>query len=125
MKRKCRMNVKNDLELEKEVASIVNIIEDKKGQDIKVYDMRGKSPFFDYSILCTGSSSRNIEAIASDIKKSLTTIRNVEGLEECNWVLIDAGDIIVSVFSKDAREYYQLDAFYSGVSGNQTEEEID
>jgi iojap-like protein len=125
MKRKCRMNVKNDLELEKEIASIVNIIEDKKGQDVKVYDMRGKSPFFDYSILCTGSSSRNIEAIASDIKKSLTTIRNVEGLEECNWVLIDAGDIIVSVFSKDAREYYQLDAFYSGVSGNQTEEEID
>lgn len=123
MKRKCRMNVKNDLELEKEVASIVNIIEDKKGQDIKVYDMRGRSPFFDYSILCTGSSSRNIEAIASDIKKSLTNIRNVEGLEECNWVLIDGGDIIVSVFSKDAREYYQLDAFYSGVNGNQTEEE--
>lgn len=125
MKRKCRMNVKNDLELEKEVASIVNIIEDKKGQDIKVYDMRGRSPFFDYSILCTGSSSRNIEAIASDIKKSLTNIRNVEGLEECNWVLIDGGDIIVSVFSKDAREYYQLDAFYSEVNGNQTEEEID
>lgn len=125
MKRKCRMNVKNDLELEKEVASIVNIIEDKKGQDIKVYDMRGRSPFFDYSILCTGSSSRNIEAISSDIKKSLTNIRNVEGLEECNWVLIDGGDIIVSVFSKDAREYYQLDAFYSGVNGNQTEEEID
>ena len=87
------MNVKNDLELEKEIASIVNIIEDKKGQDVKVYDMRGRSPFFDYSILCTGSSSRNIEAIASDIKKSLTNIRNVEGLEECNWVLIDGGDI--------------------------------
>ena len=124
MKRKCRMNVKNDLELEKEVASIVNIIEDKKGQDIKVYDMRGKSPYFDYSILCTGSSSRNIEAIASDIKKSLTNIKNVEGLDECNWVLIDAGDIIVSVFSRDAREYYQLDAFYSGVDESQTESEL-
>ena len=110
---------------EKEVQEIIDIMEDKKAQDIKIYDMRGKSPFFDYSILCTGSSSRNIEAIASDIKKSLTNIRNVEGLEECNWVLIDAGDIIVSVFSKDAREYYQLDAFYSGVRGNQTEEEID
>lgn len=53
----------------KEVSSIIDIIEDKKGQDIKVYDMRGKSPFFDYSIVCTGSSSRNIEAIATDIKK--------------------------------------------------------
>jgi len=109
---------------EKEVQEIIDIMEDKKAQDIKVYDMRGKSPFFDYSILCTGSSSRNIEAIASDIKKSLTNIKNVEGLDECNWVLIDAGDIIVSVFSRDAREYYQLDAFYSGVDESQTESEL-
>ena len=102
----------------KEVSSIIDIIEDKKGQDIKVYDMRGKSPFFDYSIVCTGSSSRNIEAIATDIKKSLENIRNVEGLDECNWVLIDSGDIIISIFSKDAREYYQLDSFYEGVNNH-------
>lgn len=107
--------------LPKEVASIIDIIEDKKGQDIKVYDMQGRSPFFDYSILCTGSSSRNIEAIAVDIKKSLENVRSVEGLEECNWVLIDSGDIIISIFSKEAREYYQLDKFYGGVNG---EEEI-
>ena len=86
-------------ELKKEIDSIISIIEDKKGQDIKVFDMKGRSPFFDYSILCTGSSTRNIE-----------------GLEECNWVLIDSGDIIISIFSKDAREYYQLDAFYEGVN---------
>jgi len=113
---------KNDLELEKEVSSIVSIIEDKKGQDIKVYDMRGKSPFFDYSILCTGSSSRNIEAIATDIKKSLENVKSVEGLDEANWVLIDAGDLIISVFSKDAREYYRLDDFYNGV--NEKDREI-
>jgi iojap-like protein len=106
----------------KEVSSIIDIIEDKKGQDIKVYDMRGKSPFFDYSIVCTGSSSRNIEAIATDIKKSLENIRNVEGLDECNWVLIDSGDIIISIFSKDAREYYQLDSFYEGVNNHGDEE---
>ena len=62
---------------EKQVQEIIAIMEDKKAQDIKVYDMRGISPFFDYSILCTGSSSRNIEAIATDIKKSLDNIRNV------------------------------------------------
>ena len=67
---------------EKQVQEIIAIMEDKKAQDIKVYDMRGKSPFFDYSILCTGSSSRNIEAIATDIKKSLDNVRNVEGLDE-------------------------------------------
>ena len=106
----------------KEISSIIDIIEDKKGQDIKVYDMRGKSPFFDYSIVCTGSSSRNIEAIATDIKKSLENIRNVEGLDECNWVLIDSGDIIISIFSKDAREYYQLDSFYEGVNNHDDKE---
>ena len=106
----------------KEVSSIIDIIEDKKGQDIKVYDMRGKSPFFDYSIVCTGSSSRNIEAIAIDIKKSLENIKNVEGLDECNWVLIDSGDIIISIFSKDAREYYQLDSFYEGVNNHDDKE---
>ncbi len=102
--------------LEQQVSSIISIIEDKKGQDIKVYNMEGKSPFFDYSILCTGSSARNIEAIATDIKKSLENVRNIEGLDECNWVLIDSGDIIISVFSKEAREYYQLDSFYEGVN---------
>ncbi|RRD40663.1 ribosome silencing factor [Leptotrichia sp. OH3620_COT-345] len=108
--------MKESSELQKEIASIISIIEDKKGQDIKVFDMQGKSPFFDYSILCTGSSSRNIEAIANDIKKSSENIRSIEGLEECNWVLIDLGDIIISIFSKDAREYYQLDEFYEGVN---------
>ena len=110
---------------EKEVQEIIDIMEDKKAQDIKVYDMRGKSPFFDYSILCTGSSSRNIEAIATDIKKSLDNVRNVEGLDEANWVLIDAGDMVISVFSKDARDYYRLDDFYNGVNAEENKEEIE
>ena len=108
---------------EKEVQEIIDIMEDKKAQDIKVYDMRGKSPFFDYSILCTGSSSRNIEAIATDIQTSLDNVKNVEGLEEANWVLIDAGDLVISVFSKDARDYYRLDDFYNG--GNEGNEETE
>lgn len=81
-------------DLPEEVMSIIDIIEDKKGQDIRVYDMQGKSPFFDYSILCTGSSSRNIEAIAVDVKKSLENVRSVEGLDECNWVLIDGATLL-------------------------------
>lgn len=110
-------------EFDEKVQEIIDIMEDKKAQDIKVYDMKGKSPFFDYSILCTGSSSRNIEAIAQDIKKSLIeNIKSVEGLDECNWVLIDSGDIIISIFSKDARDYYKLDDFYNGVTGQDTYE---
>lgn len=108
--------MKETEKLEKDLSSIISVMEDKKAQDIKVYDMRGKSPFFDYSVVCTGSSTRNIEAIAIDVKKELENTKSIEGLEECNWVLIDSGDIIISIFSKDSREYYQLDAFYEGVN---------
>ena len=63
--------MKETEKLEKDLSSIISVMEDKKAQDIKVYDMRGKSPFFDYSVVCTGSSTRNIEAIAIDVKKEL------------------------------------------------------
>ena len=92
------------ISLDEKVKKIVELIEDKKGQEIKVYDLQGKSPFFDYSILCTGSSSRNIDAIATDIKKGLGDVKSNEGLGECNWVLIDSGDILISVFTSTPTE---------------------
>lgn len=101
--------------MEKELNKIIDIIESKKGEDIKIYDMRGKSPLYDYSILTTGSSTRNVDAIVTEIKKSLDNIKGIEGTEEANWVLIDADDIIISVFTKDAREYYEIDKFYESI----------
>ncbi len=98
--------------MEKIVKDIIDIIEDKKGLDIKVYDLKGKSPFFDYSIVCTGSSTRNVDAIVQDLKKNMDIVKNIEGQEESNWVLIDGGDVIVSVFTREAREYYEIDKFY-------------
>ena len=101
--------------MEKEIQNIIDIIEDKKGKDIKVYDLKGKSPFFDYSILCTGSSTRNVDAIVQELKKGMEIVKGREGLEEANWVLIDGGDILVSVFTQEAREYYQIDEFYGSI----------
>lgn len=101
--------------MEKSIQNIIDIIEDKKGQDIKVYDLKGKSPFFDYSVICTGSSTRNVDAIVQELKKGMEQVIGIEGQEEANWVLIDGGDILVSVFTKDAREYYQIDEFYESV----------
>mgnify|MGYP000271590530 CR=1 FL=1 len=98
--------------MEKIVKDIIDIIEDKKGLDIKVYDLKGRSPFFDYSIVCTGSSTRNVDAIVQDLKKNMDIVKNIEGQEESNWVLIDGGDVIVSVFTREAREYYEIDKFY-------------
>ncbi|WP_066900252.1 ribosome silencing factor [Streptobacillus notomytis] len=101
--------------MEEIVKLVVDIIEDKKGMDIKVYNLKGKSPFFDYSILCTGTSTRNVDAIVQELKKTMPIVKGIEGQEEANWVLIDGGDVIVSVFTKDAREYYKLDEFYESV----------
>ena len=101
--------------MEKIVKDIIDIIEDKKGLDIKVYDLKGRSPFFDYSIVCTGSSTRNVDAIVQDLKKNMDIVKNIEGQEESNWVLIDGGDVIVSVFTREAREYYEIDKFYESI----------
>ena len=101
--------------MEKEIQNIIDIIEDKNGKDIKVYDLKGKSPFFDYSILCTGSSTRNVDAIVQELKKGMEIVKGIEGLEEANWVLIDGGDVLVSVFTQEAREYYQIDEFYGSI----------
>ena len=101
--------------MEKIVKDIIDIIEDKKGLDIRVYDLKGKSPFFDYSIICTGTSTRNVDAIVQDLKKNMEIVKNVEGQEESNWVLIDGGDVIVNVFTREAREYYEIDKFYESI----------
>lgn len=94
------------------VEKISDIIESKKGEDIKIYDLSGKSPFYDYSIVCTGTSRRNVDAICEEIKKEIKDINGIEGQEESNWILIDAKDVIVNIFQTEAREYYELDDFY-------------
>lgn len=90
----------------------IEIIEDKKGENIKVYDVTGKSPFMDYVIVCDGSSSVKMEAIATEIKKEVPSYKLMEGASGGEWILIDCGDFIVNIFSVEKREYYNLDGLY-------------
>lgn len=103
------------LDIKFQIEKIVEAIENKKGEDIKVYDMRGKTPYYDYSIVCTGSSTRNVDAITTEVRDNMDIVKSVEGLDSCEWVLIDGGDVIVSVFTKDARDYYKLDELYGEI----------
>lgn len=98
-----------------QVEKIVEAIENKKGENIKVYSMEGKTPYYDYSIICTGSSTRNVEAITTELKDTMEIVKSIEGQSESEWVLIDGGDIIVNIFTKDAREYYKLDELYGEI----------
>ena len=87
---------------------IKKAIEEKKGEDIEVYDVHESSPFFDYVVLCTCSNVRQGAAIADEIDDSLSKnadpIRNIEGKnKDSEWVLVDCGDIIVHILSKYER----------------------
>ena len=81
--------------------------------DIVVYDMREKSPFFDYLTIASATSDRQLNATVSYIQKGLQEhgyqAANVEGKNSNSWILVDCKDIIVNIFTKDERAYYNLE----------------
>ena len=81
--------------------------------DIVVYDMKEKSPFFDYFLIASSTSDRQLQASISHISKDLLEAGfehpRVEGKNSNSWILIDCKDIIVNVFTKDEREFYNLE----------------
>lgn len=92
-------------------------MEEKKGEDILLMDIREIADFADYFVLCTGTSDRMLAALADDLIKKLrnqSQIRGrVEGAAEDGWILIDFGDVIVHLFSPDRRDYYRLEDLWS------------
>jgi ribosome-associated protein len=96
---------------------IVKTLEDKKAENITVIDLMGKANIAQYMIFASGRSTRNVAAIADNLADELKANTNVprvslEGLRQSEWVLIDAGDIIVHVFHPEAREHFKLEEFW-------------
>jgi ribosome-associated protein len=92
-------------------------LDDAKAENVVLIDLKGKSSIGDYMLVATGRSDRHVGAIAEQIQRKLKEqgygrVR-VEGLEACDWVLIDAGDIIVHVFRPEVREFYNLEKMWS------------
>ena len=115
--------------MDKNVSRAVEIIESKKAENVKVYDVKGKSPFMDYVVICTGTSSTNMDAIVTELRKELPAYRAIEGTSESQWILADFGDFIVNVFSREKRAYYNLDGIFdtsedSGEEGKELSENM-
>jgi ribosome-associated protein len=95
---------------------ILSRLEDMKAEETVTIDLRGKSAFSDYMIVTTGRANRHVGAIAENVVKSLKEngIKNihVEGMPNCDWVLIDSGDVIVHVFRPEVREFYNLERLW-------------
>ena len=89
---------------------------DKKADDIIVLDLRDISGFTDFFIIMAGNSNRQntaiYESIEQELKKSRVMPIGVEGREQAEWILIDYGNFVVHVFSKQARSYYSLEKLW-------------
>ena len=98
------------------VKKIVDIMVDKKAQDIEVIKVEKITSLTDYMVLCTATSSTHIRTLAGEIEEKLKSeqfLHHKEGHESSSWVLIDYVDIIVNIFSKETREFYRLDKIWS------------
>src|SRR5512132_2054926 len=88
--------------------------EDNNGQDIAVLDMRGMTTEFDYFVLVTGNSRRQLHAISEEIDRVLETElgdqrMGIEGYNESRWILLDYGTVVVHLFDAETRAYYALE----------------
>jgi ribosome-associated protein len=95
----------------------VQIAEDKKAEDILMLDIRALSVIADYFVICTGTSERQVRAIARDLdeqlgKQGITPI-HIEGLSDARWVLMDYNTVIVHIFDPVTRDYYRLDKLWA------------
>lgn len=97
--------------------AIYDILDNKKARDVKVLHVEKKTVIADYFVICTGNSSTQVKALADEVDYK-TTLRgkaptNVEGRGNISWVVIDYDNVIVHIFSREAREFYNLDKLYS------------
>jgi ribosome-associated protein len=95
----------------------VRAAESKKAVDIKVLDLTGITSFADFFVICTGSNSRQVQAIADEVglqmkQQARELPLSLEGYDQAEWVLLDYGDLLVHVFSPKAREYYDLERLW-------------
>ena len=99
------------------IQALVDAVADRKGEDVVALDVRRVTSFADTFVLATGSSDRNVRAIADAVVEAAQALGakplGVEGYEEGRWVLVDLGDAVVHVFLPDVREHYALERLYA------------
>lgn len=95
---------------------ILKSLDDDNAEDVVSIDLHGKSEMADYMVVASGRSTRQVTSISEKlidrIKHDLELPTRVEGKEHGDWVLIDAGDVIVHVFRPEVRQFYQLEKMW-------------
>ncbi len=97
--------------------AIAFVLDEKKGHELKTLFVEDKTVLADYFVLCTGNSNTQVKALADEVeyKIGLRGVKplHIEGRDNGSWVLIDFGSVIVHVFDRAARDFYNLDKLWS------------
>ena len=103
--------------MNKLINQIVGCIQDKKGYDITILNVEKLSSLTDYFILCTSDSDPQTKSIVNYVKKELSRKKikpyQIEGLDYLEWVLIDYFDVVIHIFKKEIREFYNIERLWA------------
>ena len=98
------------------VKKIHSALEDKKADDLTVIDITEVSCLADYFIITNGENNNQVQAMADSVDEAMTkaghNARGIEGYSTANWILLDYGDVVVHIFSKDDRRFYDLERIW-------------
>ena len=102
---------------------ITTSLDDDKAENVLTIPLKGKSAMADYMVVASGTSSRQVAAMAEHIefklKQNKVDVLGLEGLRQADWVLIDANDVIVHLFRPDVREFYGLERMWSDATAEE------
>ncbi len=97
--------------------TVLASLDDSKAEETQTIDIAAKTPLADHMVVTSGRSHRHVGAIADHLLRDLKTAgfgtARVEGLPNCDWVLIDAGDVIVHIFRPEVREFYNIEKMWA------------
>lgn len=95
--------------------TIVDVIDQNKGQDIVTFDVQNKTVIAKYMIIASGDSSRHVKALAEHVMENLKQYDkiDVEGMDEGNWVIVNFQGIMVHLFRPEVREYYKIEELWN------------
>ena len=95
---------------------VIQALEDKKAEEIRVIDISQVSVLADYFIIANGTNISQIQALADEVEEKLGRagypLKQIEGYDHANWVLLDFGDIIIHIFDKENRLFYDLERIW-------------
>jgi ribosome-associated protein len=102
------------MSLKRKIKRIIKLIEDKKGENIVILDLKGLTWIADYFVITSADSQIQTKAIAENIIENFKESPiSVEGIDGGKWILLDYGEIIIHIFLNETREYYKLEKLWA------------